>query len=140
MSPLFKKSKTPAGQNRRRHKRLDAHFLLKYETRTPGTSPRITNIKNISAGGAKFLTQESFPPSATIQVNILIPPLERSFPAKAKIIRVRRHKRKFIYSVAVEFTGIEPKDQEALNQFVETIKAEEAKFAIDHANVILEPK
>ncbi len=114
-------------ENLRRHKRMDADYLIRYKAGEEGENPRITNIKNISAGGAKFLTGEILDESATVVVTVLIPPLEKSFQTQAKVLRVRRTRRKFIYSVAVRFVDISPQDQETLNQFVETLEGPDAK-------------
>lgn len=120
----------------RRHRRLDADYLIRYQAGSEGENPRITNIKNLSAGGAKFLTGEILDESATVVVTILIPPLEKSFQTRARVLRVRRTRRKFIYSVAVRFTDISPEDQTALNRFVETLEEDadvKGKFLVDLA-------
>lgn len=124
--------------NSRQHKRINADFLLKYEQDEGKVEPRITNIKNVSAGGVKFLTREMLPENSSIYVNVLIPPLEKSFPARARILRVRRLRKRFIYSVAVRFTDINQNDQQSLNDFVETLAQDtETRFVVDHANVVV---
>ncbi|HLD69673.1 MAG TPA: PilZ domain-containing protein [Candidatus Omnitrophota bacterium] len=133
--------KKSSGTEARRHKRLNADYLLKYETNEIGEGPKITNIKNISAGGMKFLTKEIIPETSSIQVNILIPPLEKSFQACASVLRVRRLKRRLIYSVAVRFTDIRQKDQDVLDEYVKSLSDDgKMSILIDHANVILRDK
>lgn len=124
--------------NSRRYKRLNADYLLKYEPGQRGDQSRITNIKNLSAGGAKFITKDLLEESSTIRVSVLVPPLEQSFQANAKILRVRRLKSKFIYTVAVQFTDIKPEEQSILNTFIEDLSGDPtAGFSIDHANVVI---
>lgn len=120
--------KNKKSDNLRQHKRLDADYLIRYQAGEDGESPRITNIKNISAGGAKFLTGEVLNESSTVVVTVLIPLLEKSFQTHAKVLRVRRTRRKFIYSVAVRFTDISPQDQATLNRFVEALEEDDKKF------------
>ncbi len=124
--------------NSRRFKRLSADYLLKYEPGRKGDESKITNIKNISAGGAKFLTKEVLEEASTIRVSILVPPLEKSFQANARILRVRSLKSRFLYTVAVQFTDITPEDQTTLNTFIEDLSSDSAAgFSIDHANVVV---
>jgi len=129
----------PSKENVRKHKRLNADYLLKYEAGGFGQNPQITNIKNISAGGMKFLTSEAIPETATLNVSVLIPPLEKSFMAHARVLRVRRLKKRLIYSVAVRFTDISKEDQSVLDDYVKSLAEIEgrASFLIDHANIVV---
>lgn len=128
-----------SGAEARLHQRLDVNYLLKYEAGASAKEPAITNIKNISAGGMKFLSREVIPETATINVNVLIPPLERSFQAQATVLRVRRLKKRLIYSVAVRFTDISQKDQKTLDEYVKALSdSGNIEFLIDHANVVVQ--
>lgn len=138
---MFGKKKKSVTQNSRQHKRLKAAFLVKYQTGIMGEEARITNIKDISAGGARFLTREMLPASGKIKVNVLAQPLGRSFEAEARVLRMRRNKRTFIYSVAVQFTNISEKDKAQLNQFIESVANDaQTSFCIDHADVVVRGK
>jgi c-di-GMP-binding flagellar brake protein YcgR len=125
-------------KNSRQYKRLNAVYLVKYQVRGAGDQPRLTNVKNISAGGLKFVAKEFLPQEAIIKLNILVPGLERTLEAAAQVLRVRRSREGFIYSVAVKFIEISSDDQWALNQFIEDLaKDKEARLLIDHANVVV---
>lgn len=135
-----KTPKAPEKDNRRKFQRLDADFLLKYEVGGKG-SPQITNIKNLSAGGLKFLSKEALPELANVKVELLIPPLEKAFQAMAKILRVRRLRKRLIYSIAVHFENLSAKEQEVLDQFVETVSTDDAvDFSIKKAQIVVQPK
>jgi len=124
--------------NARSHKRLRAAFLVKYETGRLGESPRITNIRDLSAGGLRFFTRELLEESSRIKLQVLVPSLERSLTAQAKILRVRRANRNFVYSVAVQFADLKPGDREDLAKFIETLDQNpETRICIDQANVVL---
>ncbi len=119
-------------QDKRKHKRLKAAYLVKYETGRLGEDPRITNIHNISAGGIRFLTQDILPESSAIQLKVMAPPDGRSFDAEARILRVRRANRHFIYSVAVNFVNMAFKDRDALESFIEDVsRHEDTRICID---------
>lgn len=123
--------KVQAGQPRQ-YKRLYTDYLVRYETDVSGEPPHITNIKNLSAGGLKFLTKEPLRENATIKVVLLIPSLERPFRAQGRIVRVRRLKKRMIYSVAITFTDISAVDREVINRYVEDLSEDPAaKLFID---------
>lgn len=132
---LFRpKYKTPNG---RRFKRMHLAYLVKYQVNGQG-EPRITNARDISAGGLRFWTSEKLPESAVLHISIFIPPLGRSVKAVARVLRVRRVKRGFTYSVAVSFVDLIHEDREAIEQFAESIsKEQDARFVIDQAKVIV---
>ena len=130
--------KSEKASNDREHKRLKASFLVKYQT-DDGKS-KVTNIRDISAGGLSLLVSE-MPSSEQMKVNILFPPLGKSFEAIARIIRIRRIKRNFVYSVALEFDDLSEEERKQMNLFIEDVsKSDKASFFIDHANVVLRQK
>ena len=128
-------------QDKRRHKRLKLAYLVKYETGRAGEPSRITNIRDISAGGMRFVTKDILPETAVIKVKVMAPPDGRVFDAEAKILRVRRANRNFVYSVAVNFVNINPKDSGALERFIEDVAAhEDTRICIDQANIMLKKR
>lgn len=131
---FFKKFKA---QNSRRHKRFHADFLVKYQIGDKGEA-RITNARDISAGGLRFLTDEPVPESTLINVSVYLPPLERTVEALAQVLRTRKVKKGFFYYVAVQFLDLNQLDREAINEFAESLSHdEEASFLIDHANIVV---
>ena len=124
--------------DKRKHKRLKAAYLVKYETGYAGEAPRITNIRDISAGGMRFLTKDILSESAVIKLKVMAPPAGRVFDASARILRVRRANRNFVYSVAVNFVNISAKDREDLEIFIEDMaRHEDTRICIDQAQVVL---
>lgn len=132
----MKKVKT---KDQRQHKRLNAIYLVKYVTGRPNEPPKIRNIRDVSAGGVKFISDHELEAGSVIRVNVLVPPLVRSFSAQAKVLRVNRaHKKNLVYSVAVQFINISEEDKVVLNNFVESIMRRlEGELHIDHANVVI---
>lgn len=124
--------------DKRKNKRLKAAFLVKYETGRTGESSRITNIRDISAGGMRFMTRDILPESSVIKVKVMAPPEGRVFDADARILRVRRANRNFIYSVAVIFENISGSDKEALDRFIEDASRHaDTRICIDQAQITL---
>ncbi len=116
--------KKKSGPELRRHARLDADYLIRYEAGSGMREVHVTNIKNISAGGAKFLVGEVLHEDQVIRLSILIPLLEKTVKTEASVLRFRRTRKKSIYSVAVRFIGISPDDQGVINAFVESLVRE----------------
>ncbi len=124
--------------NSRKHPRLNVSYLVKYEIKGHGEQPHITNIKDISKGGLRFLAHEPLPHNGMIKVNILVPPLERVLEANAQIVRVRRGKVGVLYYVAVSFLEMSQDDQEVIQQLVENVsKTGNADITINQAEVVV---
>ena len=123
--------------NARRFKRFRADFLVKYEV-GKGTAGRITNARDIGAGGVRFWSEEKLPESSLLNVSIYLPPLRRTVEGVVRVLRVRRVKKTLLYSIAVSFMDLKQEDREAINQFAEGLSQEKgAQFLIDHADVVV---
>lgn len=123
--------------NARRHKRVRADFLVKYEV-IKGGAGQITNARDISAGGLRFWTQEKLSESSVLTVSIYLPPLNRVVSGVVRVLRVRRLKKTFLYSVAVSFLDLKQEDREAIDEFAESLSHDKrAQFLIDHAEIVV---
>lgn len=131
---LFRRSKVA---NARRYKRFRADFLVKYQINGKG-EVRITNVRDIGAGGIRFWADEQVPESSLVDINVYLPPLERSVEATAKVLRTRKVKKGFLYYVAVQFLDLSGQDREAIDEFAETLSEDKgASFLIDHADIVV---
>ncbi len=129
-----KKVKAP---NARRFKRFRADFLVKYEV-GQGTTGRVTNARDVGAGGLRFWSDEKLPESSLLNVSIYIPPLKRVVEGVVRILRVRRVKKTTSYSIAVSFLDLKQEDREAIDQFAEGLSADrKTQFLIDHADIVV---
>lgn len=123
--------------NSRRFKRFRADFLVKYQLDRKGEA-HITNVRDVSAGGLRFLTDRPVPESSLLNVSIYIPPLGRIVEAVAQVLRVRKAKGGILFNVAVNFLDLRREDREAINQFAETLSDDQrTRFLIDHANIVI---
>ncbi|MFZ5803121.1 MAG: PilZ domain-containing protein [Candidatus Omnitrophota bacterium] len=131
---LRKKQQT---KNTRAFKRLNAYYLLKYDASGNAQVSHLTNIKNISAGGAKFFSEKALREQDLLKLHVLIPPLEKSFHAEARILRVRKMKKYLHYSVAVCFVNIRPEDQKAVDDYIENLSGEpQIEMFIDQGKTV----
>ena len=133
---LLKHYKT---QNARRFKRLRAEYLVKYElVENSNEEPVTTNIKDISAGGARFLTDQFIFEGTNLKVRICIPPIDKVLEARAKVVRVRRARPGELYYVGVEFVELSHEIREALNGFVEYLLGDsKTRAVVDHRDFVV---
>lgn len=125
----------------REHKRVRLAYLVKYQWPADSKTPRIANVRDISAGGVRFITEGLVPESAFIDLTIFVPPLGRTVEARAQVLRVRKAKTGHFYYVAVRFLNINEEDREAIDEFAETLAGDrETRFLIDHAKVIVQTR
>ncbi len=118
--------------NSRRYKRLKADYLIKFQLPGRDGEPMVSNIKDISAGGVKFWTDQVLPEDGLIQLSVLLPPLDRELKALGRIVRVRPAKDLPLEYVAVNFLELNLDAQAALNDFIEyTATLPVAKDLID---------
>lgn len=129
-----KKARRP---NSRRFKRVRIAYLVKYQVKGR-SQPRITNARDVSAGGLCFWADEELPPSSVLNLSIYLPPLGRAVDALAKVLRVQRTRDLFTYYVAVCFLDLVKEDREAINQFAEDLARDrKVSFMVDHADVVV---
>ncbi len=116
---MFKKNQIKA-QNSRRFKRLRADYLIKFQV--PGTSgePSLSNMKDLSAGGVKFWTDQYVAEGTLVKVSFLVPPLDMKVDTLARVVRVRTGGGLDpIYYVATRFIEISQDAKAAIDEFVE---------------------
>ena len=111
--------------NTRKYKRLLADYLIKY--RIAGAEDQdflVSNIKDISATGARFWAETPFQEGVPLAVEVMVPPVGRAIKALARVERVRPAGNGNVYYVAVQFVEISENDQSALNYFIERLASE----------------
>ena len=118
-------------ENTRQYKRLFADYLIKYRMAgVQNEEPLVANIKDISAGGMRFWTEEALPQGALVFVEVMVPPLQRIIRAAARVVRVRPAEKRDVYYAAVRFVEISEEDQNAINFFIERIALQPGARAI----------
>lgn len=137
MFKIFHSKKKVRIRDQRRYKRMRADFLVKYQLQGEEET-RVTNIRDISAGGFRFWLDREIPQSSVLNANIYIPPLERFVEALAQTLRVRRTREGLPYYAAVSFLDIKKEDREAIDEFAECLsKDKTASSLIDHADMVV---
>lgn len=128
-------SKKNKYENMRRHKRMQADYLMLYKPKdsSDDREPFIANIKDLSASGCRFLTEHFFVEGTDLDISISIPPLNRSIQCTARVMRIRQSER-VLYYVGVRFLDLPKRDEEDLELFVEGLaKNKKSSFMVGGA-------
>lgn len=110
------------GPERRKYMRLDADCAINYVKLTKELKPandltESSYSENISAGGIKFISNESFQVGTILEMQIKIPTFEHFITTIGKVIRVEK-KEKNIFDVALAFVWIKDKDIKAIDSYI----------------------
>jgi len=115
--------------NTRKEKRIKASYLIKYQTGNKNNITRLSNARNVSAGGLCFLTNECLKPETLIRLAILIPSFESPIEVEARVLRVTRiYHRNMAFSVGVKFVEMSEENRHTLEKFIKQTLAEDHIF------------
>lgn len=114
-----KKAKRYKVFNSRRHVRLRAPYLVKYQLHGFEEGPHVANLKDLSEGGMRFFSREALPKGVVMEVSTLIPP-DRIIKALGRVVYLRR-RGPLAYHVAVSFIEVSKNDRKTLHHFIANI-------------------
>jgi c-di-GMP-binding flagellar brake protein YcgR len=133
---MFTKKEYKA-QNSRRFKRMRADYLVKYQMAGTVGEPFVSNIKDLSAGGVKFWTDQFIPEGTLAKVSFLVPPLDLNVEALGRVVRVRQAKESGIFYLAIRFIEVPDEAKRAINDFIEYLAAQsDARGLVEHAPLV----
>lgn len=119
--------------NERRTKRMKADYLMSYSDEAK--EPSFTNIRDISAGGLKFVSYEFIPEGTVLTTALYVPPIDRMIACRSRVIRVHRLARVVpdLFLVCVAFQDLDETVQKKLNEYISRISFERgARAIVDH--------
>jgi len=98
---------TLLAKNQREFLRLNTHQLLKYKLfGQDGKEGALSFVRNISAKGMLFHSNEYIKPESILELNISFPPSPDSIKIRAKVLRIGNLKVMGGFDVAVEFLDV----------------------------------
>ncbi|MDD5583760.1 MAG: PilZ domain-containing protein [Candidatus Omnitrophica bacterium] len=105
------------GKEKRKFTRLQVYHLLKYKIiKKPEEIRTLSFVRNISAGGALFFTQEYIPLESVVDLEMVFPSHEASVTIRAKVVRVNFIKKMEGFEVGVEFLEVDQKVRDFINK------------------------
>jgi len=103
------------GEERRKHRRLGCHFSIHCSEHDRPTLNDVSNVENISLGGAFFTTSRPFEAGREVALRITLPPTPSLILPLARVVESHERVKGQIYDTRVEFSRIEDNDRMALN-------------------------
>ena len=120
----------------RNHKRLRAHYLIKFQSLNGEGEPSVSNITDISPAGLKFWADQPLLEGTLLNVSVCIPPIGRNLEAVAQVLRVRRAKGETYY-VAARFLKVSEMDQTDLGNFIDRLSQFlDAQRVVDSSSIV----
>jgi hypothetical protein len=109
-------------KNKRQFLRLGAHHLLKYKLLDEqGKEGTLSFVRNISAGGVLFHSNEHIKPGSSLELDISFPPSPDSIKIRAKVLRVSKLKTVDGFDVAVQFLNLDKDIKKFIDSKIENI-------------------
>lgn len=116
--------------NTRQHDRMDALFLIKFRPfDQPESELKLANLKDISVGGARFVTE--FPPESKkhLYIELLLPSVKpEPIKGEAFVLRVHKQFSGGKYEVGIRFSHIREEDKPGIDQLGISIRREKKGF------------
>lgn len=119
--------------NTRRAKRAKIHCLVRFRDAHAKDSPFLLgNTKDLSTGGMMLWSDKAPGEGSLLDMEFVIPPLNRTFSQLARVKRVRAAFKGAINYIAVAFIEMSRGDFAVLEEFIETLsRTREAKTLFD---------
>lgn len=135
---FFKKKSYPM-MNSRRYPRLKTNYLLRYVP-IEGNMQEVTYVattKDLSTGGIRFYSPRFIEEGTLLKIQLLVPPIDQSISAFARVSRVHTIRRHSQYEVSLSYVEIDKKDYDLLSRFITScLEKKEAHFLFDHQDVV----
>lgn len=107
------------GQERRKHPRISARFVVSYRVLKDIDNVDISQTKNISLGGMLLTTNRYFDPSTHLALEIRLPFHPHPIIIIAKVIECREITKDLIYDTRLAFLKVDDKYKQTINRTVE---------------------
>lgn len=102
------------GREKRKYSRLDLIFKVHYSL---DKAEKVDSVaRDISKGGAAFLTTEALSVGQVVELKLSFEELNGEIPVKGEVVRCWEEAGQFI--AAVEFTQIEDEDQGIIDEYI----------------------
>ncbi len=109
-------------EERRRDQRLQRPLIVSYQLCCdPNANYDVTQIKDISLGGMRFVTSESYPAETLLSIELRTPFREERLKLKASVIESKEIAANLIYETRVRFVDLDNDTREALSKTISVL-------------------
>ena len=106
------------GQERRKHKRIDASFIVSYRIKQEINNSDLSQTKNVSEGGMLLTTNRKFDKGTHLEMIIRFPFLPKRINIEGEVVDSKEVVRNVIYETRIKFFGLEEAIISSLSDFV----------------------
>lgn len=116
-------------QERRKHERLKRKFVVAYYVESdPAMTFDISQIKDISLGGMRFVTSCGYPPETILTIELQTPFIRDKILMKAKVLEAKEIIADMIYDTRVIFTELDEEARHYVSRAIEVfLKSDKEK-------------
>lgn len=114
------------GSDRREHKRIKKNFILAYfDKNTPQEKFELTQLKDISKGGLRFITTRSFPSGTFLGIELKTPYISETTYLEGEVLDCTEKVKNMIYETRLQFTLLNTQAEFILNKLIEYFENKE---------------
>lgn len=108
-----------AGQERRRHPRINARFIVSYRMFDEADNIDISQTKNLCLGGMLLTTNKKFNPGVNLVLEIRLPFDPNPIMLIGKVLESREIAKDLIYDTRLEFLAVDEVHRKIIGQTVD---------------------
>lgn len=118
-----------AEQERRKHERLKRRFVVSYHSEVdPANTFDISQIKDISLGGMRFVTSLGYPAETILTIELQTPFIRDKILMKARVLESKEVIADMIYDTRVIFTELDEEARHYVSKAIEVfLKSDKEK-------------
>lgn len=114
--------------DRRKHQRINKHFILSYyEKNDPSVKHDMSQLKNVSMGGACFLTSVQYPEGTKLILELKTPYLADTTRLEGTVLGNHEKLSNILYETRLQFDELTPQSEVVLEKIVQHFKEGEYK-------------
>ena len=117
------------GIDRRRHKRIKKNFILNYfDKNKPEEKFELTQLKDISRGGLRFVTTKSFAAGTLLGIELKTPYISETTYLEGEILECSEKIKDMLYEIRLKFTALNTQAEITLTQLMEYFETKEKEL------------
>lgn len=107
-----------SGTESRKTPRINCHFIVHYRNTDEGQHTDVSQLKNLSLGGALFTSSQYLEKGSVVVLKIKLPNSFSPIVSSAKVIESHEIVKGLIYDTRVAFSPLQQYDSEKLSHLV----------------------
>ena len=107
------------GEERRRHARMNANFVVSYRIKEIRDGYDLTQTKNVSQGGMLLTTNKFFEEDVYLAMTIRFPFVSQKIELTARVVSCKEIVKNLIYETRLQFLDLDESFFIKLGEFIE---------------------